>query len=94
MISILKTLEHLGYVIECAAVDYMGEVKTELSSLCEKLECDSEYSFERSEKIARDLRQALENYRRRENMAGSSGLSRVNRELWRMVFTSKNSQQG
>lgn len=42
---VIKTLEHLSYVIECVAMDYLGEAKYELECLCLKLESDSEFDF-------------------------------------------------
>jgi hypothetical protein len=32
--DLLKPLDHLSYLLECAALDCMGELKSELSKLC------------------------------------------------------------
>ncbi|GAA5524055.1 hypothetical protein Maes01_00607 [Microbulbifer aestuariivivens] len=86
MEKILRTLEHLSYIIECASVDFMGEAKTELQRLCEDLENDSEYFFAEKEAVSAELRDALSKYKNHNYKAGTSKLASTNRKLWRLVI--------
>lgn len=79
----LKVLNELSYILECAALDYLGEGKSALSGLCQHLESDSpEYAIENRKLVASQLRSALEAYRKGDKMTGTSLLVQVNRSLW------------
>jgi hypothetical protein len=82
---LLRTLDDLSYVIECAAIDYLGEGKTELRKLCENLENNPEYDFADKLEIASVLREALDYYRGDEKIKGSMNLGAASRTLWRMA---------
>lgn len=88
MSPILKTLEQLCYVIECVAVDYMGEAKSALCSLCMNLESNPEFMFEGCETIASELRLALDQFKGCKKMVGASGLCRISRQLWQGALNS------
>jgi hypothetical protein len=85
MTAILKTLDELSYVIECAALDFLGEGRTELGKLCENLESNPAYAFEGSAEILAGLREALALYRKDNKVDGSTRLTQVSRALWRIV---------
>ena len=79
----VQALDDLCYVIECAAMDYMGEGKRELSALCDQLESEAGYaSVSGSADIAAVLRDALESFRVGDKHRGASILSQVSRKMW------------
>jgi hypothetical protein len=82
----LKPLNDLAYCCECAAQDYTGELKSELSELCQLIR-DQEPGYEAEEVQAGlpRLERALECYRARENNQGAMLLARVSREWWDVV---------
>ena len=83
MTPTLTVLNDLSYVLECAALDYMGEGKTELDSLCRRLESDPAYAVHDHAKLAAELREALEYYRGGNRQRGANILSWVSRRLWK-----------
>lgn len=85
MSAILKTLDDLAYVIECAALDFIGECRTGLGWLCDNLEHNSEYAFEGMEPIVSGLREALACYRRDDKAEGTTRVTQTSRALWRMA---------
>lgn len=85
MRAILKCLDELAYVIECAALDFMGECRTGLGRLCDKLEHDSDYAFDGMEPIVAGLREALACYRRDDKAEGTTRVTQVSRALWRIA---------
>ena len=78
----LAVLNDLTYVIECAALDFMGEGKTALDQLCEQLESNPAYAVHDHVELAVRLREALEHYFARDRAQGAAILTRVSRELW------------
>lgn len=59
LLPLLRVLDDLAYIVECAALDIMGEGKSELSRLCDHLENDASHAIEGRQEIAVELRQAL-----------------------------------
>ena len=82
MTPTLAVLNDLTYVLECAALDFMGEGKTALDCLCDQLESNPAYALHDHVEIAVTLRGALGHYRHRDRAGGAAILSRVSRELW------------
>lgn len=82
----LKPLNDLAYVIECAALDYTGELKSELSSLCQLIR-DGAPGYEAPELRAAlpQLEAALNSFRGHNTGQGAGILSTVSRELWAVV---------
>lgn len=83
----IRVLEHLSYILECAALNYLGEAKSELLNLAGHLESDDHFAIENSANIAEELR-AAECFYRHENTPSkaSSILIRVSRGLWKPVM--------
>lgn len=81
----LMVLEHLSYIIECAALDYMGEGKTELNSLANLLETDPRFAIDGAAVLAKDLREILAFYRGGERQQAYSMLTSRSRQLWDTV---------
>ena len=81
----IRTLKDLCYVIECAAMGYMGEGKSELSTLCDNLETNRDYAIASRVAVAAELRAALMLYRNDKRMEGASQLVRTSRKLWAVV---------
>jgi len=84
MIALLRTLDDLGYVIECAALDFIGEGRTELGKLCDNLENNAEYFFDGRDRILGGLRDALACYRRDDKADGTIRVTQISRELWQL----------
>jgi hypothetical protein len=83
MTATLTILNHLNYIIECVALDYLGEAKSSLTDLCKHLESDSsEYAIENRKLMASQLHAVLEAYRHGDNTAAISLLVQINRSLW------------
>jgi len=85
MNAVLRTLDDLAYVIECAALDFLGEGRTELGKLCDRLESDTEYDFAGREEILAGLREALACYRRDDKVEGNIRVTKVSRALWQVA---------
>jgi len=85
MTALLRTLDDLAYVIECAALDFLGEGRSELGTLCDKLENDAEYAFDGRAEILAGLREALACYRRDDKVDGTIQVTKVSRALWQMA---------
>jgi hypothetical protein len=86
MTPTLAVLNDLSYLLECAALDYMGEGKSALEYLCERLECDPAYAVQDHAKLAVELREALEYYRGGNRQRGANILSWVSRRLWKQYI--------
>lgn len=80
---LLKPLNELCYLLECAAVDYTGELKSELLILCSRIE-NREPGFDLPvlEQSLPRLREALECYRRGDRSTGATRLAGVSRDWW------------
>ncbi len=85
--ALLRILDDLAYVIECASLDYMGEGKYELDRLCTRIESDPRYRIDEGDGVAGRLREALALYARggREYPQGHSRLMSTSRELWKRM---------
>lgn len=83
MKSTLKVLNQLSYILECAALDYLGEAKSSIKELCQQLESNGQdYAIENRKFIASQLKLVLEAYRDGNNKEGTSQLVQINRSLW------------
>jgi hypothetical protein len=85
MNAVLRTLDDLAYVIECAALDFLGEGRTELGKLCDRLESDAAYDFDGRARILSGLREALVCYRRDDKVEGNIRVTKVSRALWQIA---------
>ncbi len=85
--ALLRVLDDLAYVIECASLDYMGEGKYELDKLCKRIETDPHYRIADGDGVAGRLREALSLYARggRDYPQGHSRLMSTSRELWKRM---------
>jgi hypothetical protein len=84
--DILKPLNDLAYCCECAAQDYTGELKTELSGLCQLIHKQAPgYEAPEIQAALPRLERALESYRSRENGQGAMILAGISREWWAVV---------
>lgn len=84
----LLTLDHLGYILECAALNYNGEGKTELQRLVDLLESDPRFSIENRAEVVSQLREALQLYMHGSSAHATGILSGVSRRLWSPVTAS------
>lgn len=87
--ALLRILDDLAYIIECASLDYMGEGKYELDKLCQRIETDPLYRIADGDGVAERLREALSLYARggRDYPQGHSRLMSTSRELWKRVHS-------
>ena len=81
--TFLKPLDDMAYVLECQAVDYTGELKSELGTLCRKVrETAPGYEAPAVQASLADLEKALDCYQSDRRREGASLLSAVSRR-WR-----------
>lgn len=81
--DILKPLDHLSYLVECAALNYMGELKTELADLCRRIKgAEAGYCSPAVAASLPDLEDALALFRGDTKLAGAGKLSAVSRKWW------------
>jgi len=81
--DLLLPLDDLAYLVECAALDYTGELKTELSRLCENIRCGATgYEAQIVQASLVELDSSLVDYRTGQKSRGTSGLVRVSRKWW------------
>jgi hypothetical protein len=84
--ALLRILDDLAYVIECASLDYMGEGRYELDRLCERMQADPRYRIAEGDQVVGRLREALSLYRRGGDYPqGHSRLMSTSRELWKRI---------
>lgn len=85
--ALLRVLDDLAYIIECASLDYMGEGKYELDNLCKRIETDPRYRIAEGDGVAERLREALSLYAKggRDYPQGHSRLMSTSRELWKRM---------
>ena len=81
-----RTLERIGYILECVALDYLGEAKTELLSLSNSLCSDSRFEFPIDNDIAESLKKIVSLYRNGKRGSGTGLISRISRGLWKEVM--------
>ena len=86
MIKYLNVLEHLSYILECVILDCIGEAKTELGSLCKRIETNSNYQFETCSSTYDGLSEVLDAYQRKDYRKAASILSRITRQTWKMFL--------
>lgn len=81
--SLLFPLDDLAYLIECAALEYTGELKTELSELCARIRdrADGYTAIVVRESLV-DLEACLIACRAGQNFQANSLLMRVSRNWW------------
>jgi len=82
--ELLKPLNDLSYLLECAALDYTGELKTELRALCKSLGAGYSHIPEAAQSLPK-LERALELYRTDRKAEGASQLVAVSRFWWAAV---------
>jgi hypothetical protein len=93
MQPVLRVLDDICYVLECAATHCMGEGKSELSALCGRLEgSDEAYAVPEREHLAARLRVIHGLYRSDQRQDASVRLGRISRELWATVDVARYSQ--
>ena len=85
--SQLKLLNDLSYIVECAAMDHLGEAKRELRELCEKLEsADPELADSRVKTLHNELARIEYCYRHDDRFTGTSKLNGLLRSEWRQCL--------
>jgi hypothetical protein len=88
--DLLKPLNDLAYCCECAAQDYTGELKSELSDLCQLIRGQvSGYEALEIQAALPRLEGALDNYRSRQKEQGAMILAGVSRDWWAVVLPKK-----
>lgn len=84
--DILKPLDDIAYCCECAALDYAGELKSELSALCQRIQQRAAgYEAQEVQAALPRLEDALASYRSGQKDQGAGILSSVSREWWKAV---------
>ena len=79
----LEPLNDLCYIVECAAQDHTGELKSELSALCDRIEsAEPPYHLAHYATSLPELKEALDFYRARNLYEGAIRLSAVSRLWW------------
>lgn len=89
----LEPLNDLCYIVECAAQDHTGELKSELSALCDRIESAvPPYHLAHYATSLPELKEALEFYRSRKLYEGAIRLSAVSRLWWNELRNSLDAQ--
>lgn len=82
----LKPLNDLAYCCECAALDYTGELKSELSNLCNLIRKQAPgYEAHEVQISLAKLETTLESFYSCDKDQGSLFLSSVSRAWWAVV---------
>lgn len=82
--ELLKPLNDLSYLLECAALDYTGELKAELASLCQSAR--SEYGdIPWVAQSLPKLEMALKSYCAGHEADGARHLAAISRSWWAAV---------
>ncbi|MBN8532418.1 MAG: hypothetical protein J0L97_11250 [Alphaproteobacteria bacterium] len=85
--SQLKLLNDLSYIVECAAMDHLGEAKRELRVLCEELEsADPGLADSRVKRLHNELASIDYCYRHDDRFTGTSKLNSLLRSEWRQCL--------
>lgn len=84
----IRTLEQLGYIIECLALDYTGEAKSELSGLVGLLATDERFAFPGGAEVAGKLGEARACLISSDTRSCAGILSQVSRDLWKQAMDS------
>jgi hypothetical protein len=85
MNPILRSLDDIASIMECAALDYLGCAKAELGRLCEHLDKDRDYDFDGNADLSVKLREVLACYVSGNKMDGTTRLIQISRSLWLRV---------
>lgn len=81
--SLAVPLDDLACLVECVALDYTGELKTELWRLCENIRRGaSGYEAQIVQSSLEELDSYLDAYRTDRKREGTSGLIRISRRWW------------
>lgn len=80
--SPLLTVLNESWVIKCAAMDHMGEAKSELGIMSKKLLADPAYAISDKENVATELVGARKAYVSGDARLGAHKLMVVSRRLW------------
>jgi hypothetical protein len=84
--DLLKPLNDLAYLVECAALDYNGELRSELSILCQVIQQRaSGYEAHEVQSVLPKLQSALEAIHSRQKSSATSILVGVSRDWWALV---------
>lgn len=84
--GMLRPLDDLCYLLECAALDCTGELKSGLSNLCAAIEARTAgYGPHAVQRELPELRAALLDYRSDRKGDGASRLGAVSRRWWRVA---------
>lgn len=87
--ALLRTLEHLAYIIECVADTIPGEAKSEMDSLSKRLGGDPDLQFEGSVEARETMVEACGLFRagtEQERREAVLVLVRLSRSLWKQVL--------
>ncbi|MGY3265302.1 hypothetical protein [Lysobacter sp. HA35] len=83
----LVAIDHLAWLVECAALTYTGELKTELARMCDAIRAgDDGYNAPAVRASLPELDAALEAYRASDYLDGASRLSRISRAWWEALW--------
>ena len=78
-----EALDDMAYLVECAAVDYTGELKTELSRLCQHIRGGSTpYSAQVIRESLPALEECLTEYRTDKKSSATNRLVLISRDWW------------
>jgi len=84
--ELLRPISDLGYLMECAALNYTGELKWGLAKLCERIQRRTPgYDPEEIQAALPALERSLSSYRLGQDSEGAGILSAVNRAWWTAV---------
>lgn len=87
MSPLLTILNDLSWIIECVAMDHIGEGKSELGVLCKNLMADPAYAVQEKERVAQELEAARAAYVADDQRVGTHRLMEVSRRLWKAAAT-------
>ena len=81
----LLVLDHLSYITECLAQEFLGEAKTELANLANNLKSDNSFQFYGSQHLAESLDDAYLLLRHRKDRDAIAIVCSNSRTLWKNV---------
>ncbi len=89
--NFLRVVEHLSYVVECLALTYSGEARSELIQLIQAMRSDPRYEIADSALVIEKLEEGLANLNRRsaddsDYLRGIGDVVRVQRGLWKRAM--------
>ena len=88
LITLLKILDKVSYVIECLVIEANGAAKSVLPETIALVEAESDLTVTEKDRILSSLRNASEAFRGEDrNVRATAGiLSGLSNELWQQVF--------